>query len=284
MLYQEPLFRPPAEGNSNIVQVTYGCPYNRCRFCPMYKTKTYYEKTESELKAHLTELTRLTDTRVARVFLADGDTMFMQTEKLVNYMKIVKQYLPHTRRIGTYGSVFSLKNKNAEELKQLYENGLRFVYFGIESGDEETLRQMDKRCSRAEMIATCRKVLAAGLTLSVTLILGLGGKQRWQEHIKESSSLVNQISPTYTNLLSLILKHSSLENDPEYNSFTSAQYMEEMKRFIELIECQTVFFSNHASNFLPLKARLPREKSKILEIIEQCKDNDSILDLINQPL
>lgn len=271
-IYSEPVFRPPSEAFSTIIQLNYGCPYNKCRFCAMYKGKKYYEKSFSELKEHLMQLKQYTDTENTRAFLADGDALFIDQHKLLNSFNLIKHIFPQIRRIGIYGSFFSLKTKTIDDLKALRQKGLRFIYLGIESGDENVLKVMNKNTTSCDIIESCLKVMEADISLSVTLILGLGGMSGSFEHIKKSAEIINKIKPTYTNLLSLMLSHTPLENNKEYSSFGKREYLSELKTFIKLINCRTIFRNNHASNFLPLKGRLPLDKEKLLRTIVETEN------------
>ena len=159
MLYSEPLFRPPAEAGSLIVQITEGCAYNRCLFCPMYKGKDFRVHSPAEIAAHLRDLAAAFGPDHTRVFLADGDALVMDIPALLAAMAQVRSDFPGVRRFSAYGSVFSLAGKTADDLLELKAAGLRTVYLGLESGDEETLRRMDKYMEAPRMAGICRRVV-----------------------------------------------------------------------------------------------------------------------------
>lgn len=263
-IYSEPVFRPPAEADSVIIQIANGCPYNRCRFCGMYKMKTYYEKDLSEIMKHIQQLKKNHHGNNIRAFFADGDGLMINTDKLIKTMLILKDNFPKVRQIGIYGSVFSLKNKSLDDLKRLKEKGLRYIYLGIESGDEDILKIMDKYTPINELITQCQKVMKANIKLSVMIILGLGGIHLSKQHATKSAQVLNKIKPNYTNVLNLMLEHTELINEPEYQEYTFHHYQQELKTLIENINYETVFRSNHASNFLPLSGRLPKDREKFL--------------------
>jgi len=264
MLYSEPLFRPPAEASSLIVQVTEGCAYNRCLFCPMYKGKEFRVHSPAEITAHLRDLGSAFGLDHARIFLADGDALVMETGTLLAAMAQVRSAFPAARRFAAYGSVFSLAAKTADDLLKLKAAGLRTVYLGLESGDEETLRRMGKYMAAPRMAEICRRVVAAGLNLSVMIVIGLGGRSRSRIHAAASARLVNEIGPSHTSLLNLLLAHTPLAADPDYRDFGLGDYFSETAAFVAAIECRTIFRANHASNPVALEGVLPRDRERIL--------------------
>ncbi len=268
MLYSEPLFRPPSEAKSIIIQITDGCSYNKCKFCGMYKTKKYRQKSLAELKEHLDNLEELTDVQSKRAFLADGDALSMGTTKLLDYISVIRNKFPQISRFGIYGSVYSLRDKTVHDLILLKESGLKFIYLGLESGDEGTLKKMNKYMPVKEMTTLCQKVLQANLSLSVMIIIGLGGKEHSANHILNSARLINEISPTYTSLLNLMLDHTPLRKDPQYSQFNALDYINEVRDFVANVNCKTIFRSNHASNYVSLQGVFPRDKDKLLALLD----------------
>jgi radical SAM superfamily enzyme YgiQ (UPF0313 family) len=268
MLYAEPLFRPPAEAGSLIVQVSEGCAYNRCLFCPMYKGREFRVRTRGEIAAHLRRLADVFGTGAHRVFLADGDALVMDTPAFLDAMAQVRSVFPAVRRFAAYGSVFSLAGKTANDLLRLKAAGLRTVYLGLESGDEETLRRVGKYMAAPRMAEICRRVVAAGLNLSVMAIIGLGGRSRSHLHAEASAGLVNQIGPSHTSLLSLLLEHTPLAADPDYRDFSLGDYFSETAAFVAAIQCRTIFRADHASNPVALQGVLPRDRGRILAQIQ----------------
>jgi radical SAM superfamily enzyme YgiQ (UPF0313 family) len=268
MLYSEPLFRPPAEAASLIVQVTEGCAYNRCLFCPMYKGKKFRIHTQDEISRHLAALRSAYGPDQTRVFLADGDALVMGTPALLEAMARISKSFPGVRRFAAYGSVFSLAEKTADDLILLKGAGLRTVYLGLESGDEVTLRKMGKFMAPQRMAELCRRVVDAGLNLSVMVVIGLGGRSCSRLHAEASARLVNAIVPSHTSLLSLLLPHTPLAADPDYRDFGLSDYFAEVAAFVAAIECRTIFRANHASNPLALEGILPRDRERILAEIQ----------------
>ena len=268
MLYSEPLFRPPAEAGSLIVQVTEGCAYNRCLFCPMYKGKNFRVHSPKEIDNHLMALHTEFGPDQHRVFLADGDALVMETPALLDVMAQIRSLFPGIRRFAAYGSVFSLAAKEKNDLLKLKQAGMRTVYLGLESGDEETLQRMEKYMEPRRMAEICRRVVEAGLNLSMMVIIGLGGRSRSRLHAEASAAMINEIKPSHTSLLNLLLAHTPLAADPDYNNFGLADYFSEVAAFVARIECRTIFRANHASNPVALAGILPRDRDRILAQIK----------------
>jgi radical SAM superfamily enzyme YgiQ (UPF0313 family) len=268
MLYSEPLFRPPAEADSLIVQITEGCAYNHCLFCPMYKDKNFRIHSPEEIDNHLLALHSAFGPGQLRVFLADGDALVMKTPALLDVMAQIRSSFPAVRRFATYGSVFSLAAKTKDDLLRLKTSGLRTIYLGLESGDEETLRKMGKFMEPRRMVEICRRVVEAGLNLSVMVVIGLGGRSRSRLHAEASARLVTEIGPSHTSLLNLLLAHTPLAADPDYHDFGPEDYFSEVAAFVAGIECRTIFRANHASNPVALEGILPKDRDRILSEIQ----------------
>jgi radical SAM superfamily enzyme YgiQ (UPF0313 family) len=268
MIYSEPLFRPPAEAGSLIVQVTEGCAYNRCLFCPMYKGKKFRAHTRAEIDSHLAALHSAFGPEHSRVFLADGDALVLETQALLDVMARISGSFPGIRRFSAYGSVFSLETKTRDDLLRLKQAGLRVVYLGLESGDEETLQRMGKYMEPQRMAKICRRVVETGLNLSLMVVIGLGGCSRSRLHAEASARLVNEIGPSHTSLLNLLLAHTPLAADPDYLGFGPEAYFSEVATFVSHIECRTIFRANHASNPMALGGVLPRDRDSILDQIK----------------
>jgi len=263
MNYSEPVFRPPAEAASLIVQLTEGCRFNRCRFCAMYKQKRFRVRTAEEVASHLDWLAGVTPP-TARCFIGDGDALCLDTDRLRAVMTDIRRRFPAVRRFGVYGSPRQVLDKGPDDLKRLRAAGLAFIYLGYESGSEAVLAAMNKPCSFSEMVRSGRMVRDARIKLSATFIIGLGGKQKRAEHIDHSTALINAAVPAYTSLLALMPQGTPLRDDPEYNQAGYEEYVAELTGFVSGINGRTVFRANHASNALPLEGRFPRDRERLL--------------------
>ena len=278
--YDMPLFRPPSEARSLIVQATIGCSHNRCTFCGMYKMKKFRVKQVEEIKREL-EMFRSYYGDVRRIFLADGNAMCMRAEDLVEVLRYARSLFPSLERISAYATPMDLLEKSVDELRWLREEGLSLVYLGVESGDDRILEEIRKGVSSTEMIEAGKKAIRAGMTLSITAITGLGGKDRSFEHAKNTAELLNRMQPHYTAFLTLMI----VENTPlymrlkkgEFRPLNQFEILRELRWVIEDLNYRTVFRANHASNYLPIRANLPEDKEEVLRLIDYAMDHPEVL-------
>jgi coproporphyrinogen III oxidase-like Fe-S oxidoreductase len=271
--YSHPLYRPPSEASSLIFQVTIGCSFNHCTFCSMYRTKTFKEKpidrvlTEIEATAKLLPQTR-------RVFLADGDALVRSTDDLLLILSTLYNVFPMLERVTCYALPKNLIRKPVKELLILRRSGLTMVYYGIESGNNDILKRITKGINQEQMISGLEKASKAGLAISATIILGLGGKQHWQEHIDGTVDLINRVKLDYLSTLQLHLDPSVHElfmeryerQDGKFSLQDDMGILQEQMRLVAGIATPEpiIFRSNHASNALPLKGNLPEDRDALL--------------------
>lgn len=268
--YDMPLWRPPSEGRNLILQATIGCSFNRCSFCSMYRTKEFRARP---LEAVFADIARARRARpeAARVFLADGDALVLPTERLQQILERLGEAFPGLTRISSYALPANLIKKSVEELESLVARKLTLVYYGIESGSQDILKRITKGASPRAIAEGLGKAKAAGLKVSATVILGLGGRGRWRQHIDETAALVNEVAPSYLSTLQLGLDASVraefLRKYKEPFEFQDdAAILEEQARLIEqLAPARPVIFrSNHASNALALAGTLPKDRARLL--------------------
>ncbi len=262
--YEEPVFRPPSEANSLILQATIGCSQNSCGFCGMYKMKRFRLRSLADLRADMQTVPAPHRAYVQRVFLADGDALVYPQEGLTALLDALAATFPNLSRIGIYASPNSLTTKSVEELRVLREKKLRILYFGLESGDAETLRLARKGFAPGEMLTLCRKAQEAGLKLSVTAILGLAGQGRSAEHAVATADWVNALSPEYFSLLTMFRRH----NDSYFQTIrplTNGEVLVEALTIVRrLAPKRTILRSNHVSNSLHLAGSYPKDRERII--------------------
>jgi radical SAM superfamily enzyme YgiQ (UPF0313 family) len=267
--YDYPLYRPPSEAHSQIFQITLGCSQNHCTFCGMYKTKQFKVRPIAEVKAEIESIPVSHRGGIQRVFLADGDALVYPQAGLVEILDLLAECFPKLTRIGIYASPNSLKSKSVGELSLLREKKLRILYFGLESGDEQTLSAIKKGFSPAEMLALCRKAQQAGLKLSVTAILGLAGRERSVEHARETAKWITELSPEFFSLLTMFRRH----NDDFLRSITlqtNGGIIEETLEIVRHLAPQkTILRSNHVSNILNLAGSYPKDRERIIALAER---------------
>ena len=284
MRYVEPVFRPPSEGDSYILQITYGCSYNKCTFCSMYKSKKFQIRPVEEVKEDIDRAKRVfPDER--RVFLADGDGFILKTEKLVEILEYLNKAFPYLHRVGIYSNPHGILEKSEEELKTLKKLKLRIAYLGLESGSDLILKKVNKGYSSAEMIESVVKAQSCGIKMSVIVLLGLGGNDLMREHALKTAEILNKMEPRYLSALTLMpVKGTILYEEEKKGFFTlpgPSDILKEMKVIIENLNLKgTVFRSNHASNFLPLEGRFPKDKEFLINQINSILEDENMEDFL----
>jgi len=272
MKYEGAIFRPPSEAGSLILQISVGCSHNRCTFCPSYKEKRFRIKTFPEIKEDIDEAAQ-SDWAIERVFLADGDSLIIPQPRLMEVMEYLREKLPRLRRVGIYANAKGILKKKPEELQELKQTGLGIIYLGVESGDQVVLDRICKGTTVEKLVQAGKKVQGAGIKLSVTVLLGIGGRERSKDHAIGTGKILTEMDPNYVGALSLIIVPGTpLAEEIERGTFqlpTPFELIEELRIMIEHTTMHGLFFSNHASNYLPIKARLPKEKAATLELIDQ---------------
>ncbi len=281
--YCKPVFRPPSEANSLLIQVTEGCSF-KCDFCMSNLRKKFVIREVEEIKKDLDIARQLYGPNVKRIFFLDGNAMVTPSEKLLDITKYVKKTFPKLERCGVYAHAKDIIKKSDEQLRELSVAGLRIAYVGFESAYNKLLEKVHKHATKEDYIKASNKLFKANITLSATFINGLGGANQpeiSEMHAIESVDLVNKICPDddrvwYIAFLTLMLPPGTelfkrmIKN--EFQEMSSVEILQELKVFIKNIQFQNknancIFRSNHASNYLPIKGILDREKDKILGII-----------------
>jgi radical SAM superfamily enzyme YgiQ (UPF0313 family) len=270
--YIEPVYRPPSEAASLIFQVTEGCSHNGCLFCYMYRGKRFRAKPWEEVKAEIDEAAALVP-HVRRVFLADGDAFVLPVRSLERILEHLYGSFPQLQRVTAYATPGNLLKKSAAEMKLLAGKGLKILYYGVETGDPELLAKIGKGATPDEMAEGCRRATEAGLKLSITVILGIGGKKLGMRHARNTAKLLNRIQPRYLSALTLMLGPCGNEYAAAIGSdfeFTSAvEDVAELRELVAGLETdKCIFRSNHASNYLALAGTLLGDKERLLSEID----------------
>ena len=273
MDYQGIIIRPPSEANSIILQVTVGCSHNKCTFCGTYKGVRFRIKAESVVEQDIGFAARYCS-RQRRVFLTDGDALILPQARLLKILKAIQEQLPWVTRVGVYGNAKSIRTKTLEDLIALHEHGLGIVYMGLESGDDVTLKKMRKGVRADTIIKMGRRVMEAGIKLSVTVLLGLAGPERSDAHAEATGRALSAMDPDYVGALSLmLLPNTPLGRDYAEGRFrlvSPVEMLGELKTMIAHTHLSGgLFYANHASNYLPIKARLPRDQEAAVSLIDQ---------------
>lgn len=275
MNYDGDIIRPPSEASSIIIQVTVGCSHNKCTFCGAYKDtgKKFRIRTDAEILENIVFAAQHCSGQ-KRVFLADGDALILSQKRLLRIFDLIKRHLPQVSRIALYGNAKAIRSKTIPELKELKELGLHRIYMGLESGDDEVLKKVDKGETADSMIQAGELVRQAGIFLSVTVLLGLAEVAGSLRHAQESARVLNKMQPKQIAALCLM----PLSNTVLGQQYASGEFqlpdakamLVELHELIANISCDKVqFMANHASNYLPLSGRLLRDKSKLLAEVER---------------
>lgn len=273
MHYEGTCIRPPSEANSILLQVTLGCSHNKCTFCGTYKDKRFTIKDEATILHDImfaSQYMRNQD----RVFLMDGDALIIPQKRLLWILDRITTYLPWVKRIGAYANAKSIKMKTLEQLQELKEHKLQILYLGMESGDDQTLKLINKGTNAEQLVILGRKVKQAGITLSVTVLLGVAGKERSLVHARRTGEVLTAMDPDYVGALTLML----IPGTPLYKDHTEGRFilpdtrgfLVELREMLAATDLSSgLFISNHASNYLPIKVQFPEGKFKGLEMIDQ---------------
>jgi radical SAM superfamily enzyme YgiQ (UPF0313 family) len=278
MRYQEPLYRPPSEARSYILQATIGCSHNLCTFCHMYRDKHFRVRDREEILEDIALAARSYST-ITRVFVADGDALVMDGDLWIELLQALKASFPQLRRVSAYATAQNLLQKTAGELATLRREGLSLLYVGPESGDPETLRRMVKGATSQDHAEAAKKAHAAGMKLSVIILLGAGGVDRSREHASSSARLVTEMDPKYLSALTLtVLPGTPLHRMAERGRFqlpSVSRLLGELRTLVEESRpTSAIFRTNHASNYLPLEGRLPRDRDRIVATIDAALRGD----------
>jgi radical SAM superfamily enzyme YgiQ (UPF0313 family) len=272
MHYEGNIIRPPSEANSILLQATVGCSHNRCTFCGTYMGERFRIKPDAVIMEDIA-FAAAHFQRQRRLFLCDGDALIIPQKRLRHILAAIKAQLPWVTRVGAYANAKSLKMKTIDELKQLRDQGLGIVYMGLETGDDVTLMRIRKGATSQEMIQMGRKAREAGIKLSVTVLLGIAGPQRSPIHARETGRVLSAMEPDYVGALSLMLIPGTPMHDAvgggEFVVMEPKELIQELRSIIEHTQLtRGLFHANHPSNYLPIKARLPRDKDAILKQID----------------
>ncbi len=275
--WDTPVFRPPSEAESFILRVTRGCAHNSCTYCNMYRGVKFEKLSDEQIMRQIAMAYSVDAEGVRRVFLADGDALVLPTDRLLKILATLRKYFPNLERVSSYAAPGDILRKSVEELTALREAGLQMLYYGMESGDSQTLKDIRKGVNGEQSIEVGKRVRAAGMQLSIMIILGIAGKEGSERHALATAHAINEIKPTHLSALSLMLyRGSELKAQFERGEFHPLPpygLMEELKMIVEHLDLpeteHMIFRSNHVSNYIRLAATLPKDKQLLLDDIEE---------------
>lgn len=275
--WDTPVFRPPSEADSFILRVTRGCAHNSCTYCNMYRGVKFEKLSDEQIMRQIAMAYSVDRDGVRKVFLADGDALVLPTDRLLKILETLKKYFPNLERVASYSAPGDILRKSVEELTQLRKAGLTLLYYGMESGDSQTLKDIRKGVNGEQSIEVGKRVRAAGMELSIMVILGIAGVEGSERHALATAKAINEIKPNYLSALCLMLyRGSELKAQFERGEFHPLPpygLMEELKLMVEHIDLpeteHMIFRSNHVSNYIRLAATLPKDKKQLLDDIEE---------------
>jgi radical SAM superfamily enzyme YgiQ (UPF0313 family) len=270
--YDFPPFRPPSEANSLLLRATRGCPWNRCTFCSMYKTMKFEIRDLEEILGDVELAKELYGDQVRTVFIGDSNSLTIKTEMLVKVLNSLYSSFPHLERITSYARAKTVAKKPIEDLEKIYKAGLNRLHVGLETGDRDLLREIDKGATPEEMVEAGRRAKKAGFEYSLYVLLGIGGEEKWERHAKGTAEVLNQIDPHFIRVRTFIPQ----PNSPLYDAMEEGRFhlpspetiLKETKLLLEELQVTSQFLSDHISNLLPLHGKLPEEKGKMIQMID----------------
>jgi len=272
MHYEGYCIRPPSEADSILLQATLGCSHNKCTFCGSYQDKRFRIKDDAVILHDILFAAQHMQDQ-DRLFLMDGDALIIPQKRLMWILERIREHLPWVKRVGAYGNVKSVKMKSLEELKQLRKNNLGILFYGVETGDDEIRKAIQKGSTAETCCEMGRRVKEADIGLSVTVLLGIGGREKSLQHAQATGELLSAMDPNFVGALTAMF----VPGTPLYQDYVNGRFVlpDEPGLLRELREMITYtnltrgyFFSNHASNYLPVKAKLPSGKQKALNLID----------------
>ena len=273
MRYEGTIYRPPSEWQSCLLQVTIGCSHNACTFCGMFKDKKYRVRPLTEILEDIS-LAKVQYGHIEQIFLCDGDAIAIPTKDLLKILHHIKRTFPQIKMISTYAGPKSTLSKSMEELELLREAGLTRAYLGVESGDEQVLKETCKGVNAAQMLEAGRCLVEAGMDLYSIILIGLAGRERSRENSLATADMINRMNPKHLAAMTYMpVKGTKMYKDIEAGKFqvlTEMECLEETKALIEGINLDNLHFtSNHASNYIPIEGTLRADKEKLVTLIDE---------------
>lgn len=279
-----PPFRPPSEANSLLLRVTRGCPWNRCTFCSMYKGMRFEVRNLEEILEDIELARDLYGDRVGTVFIGDSNSLVAKTERLVKILETLFSSFPHIQRVTSYARAKTIAKKPLEDLIKIRQAGLSRLHVGLETGDRELLKEIQKGATPEEMIEAGKRAKKAGFEYSLYVLLGIGGEEKWEQHARGTAEVLNQIDPHFIRVRTFIPQPNSLIHEAmmrgDFKSPSPETILRETKLLLEELCVTSQFLSDHISNLLPLHGKLPEDKEKMIQMIkealEEVRENDGL--------
>lgn len=279
MRYEGPIYRPPSEANSLLIQATVGCPHNRCTFCMVYKNGPPFKvRPVEDIKEDLRTARKVYGPDVRTLFLPAGNTIAMQTEALSEICRYAKGVFSGLERITVYGSSQYIHRKGLKGLNKLFKAGLTRIHVGLESGDDAILKRIRKGTTRRQQIDAGQMVRAAGIELSLYVILGIGGRERSADHAVQTAEALNRIGPDFIRLRTFVPKINTPllkeVNSGTFKMLGPYEVLREAAAIIGALDVPAYTVSDHYTNYINIEGKLPEDRTRLLEEIRSALDRD----------
>ena len=275
--YDFPPYRPPSEAESLLLRVTRGCPWNRCTFCSMYKTTKFEIRDLQEILGDIELAKDFYGERVRSVFIGDSNSLVVKTETLLEILKALYASFPHIERVTSYARAKTLVKKPLKELEQICKAGLTRLHVGLETGDRELLNEIEKGATPEEMIEGGKKAMSAGFEYSLYVLLGIGGEEKWEQHAKGTAEVLNGIDPHFIRVRTFVPQPDSALYDAmmegRFKSPSPETILKETRLLLQKLRVTSQFLSDHVSNLLPLDGKLPEEKERMIQMIDEALEH-----------
>ncbi len=286
--YDFPPFRPPSEANSLLLRVTRGCPWNRCTFCSMYKGMKFEIREVEGILGDIELARDLYGDRIRTVFIGDSNSLVVKTEMIVKILDSLISSFPHIERVTSYARAKTIAKKSLEDLIKIRQAGLTRLHVGLETGEQNLLKEIEKGATPEEMIEAGKKAKRAGFEYSLYVLLGIGGEEKWEQHARGTAEVLNQVDPRFIRVRTFVPQpNSPLYEAMARGDFTSPSpetILKETKLLLEGLDVTSQFLSDHISNLLPLHGKLPEDKEKMIQMIEEALRGLSENDLLREEL
>lgn len=271
--YDFPPFRPPSEADSLLLRVTRGCPWNRCTFCSMYKKTKFELRSLDEIQSDIELAKELYGEKVETVFIGDSDSLVIKKEDLIEILRHLYSSFSNIKRVTSYARAKTIYKKSLEDLREIFNAGLTRLHVGLETGDEDLLKEIKKGATSLEMVEAGKKAKEAGFEYSLYVLLGIGGEKNSERHARNTAKVLNQINPHFIRIRTFIPQ----PNSPLYESMIRGDFklpepetiLKETRILLGELEVESQFLSDHISNLLPLNGKLPQDKEKMIRLVDE---------------
>jgi radical SAM superfamily enzyme YgiQ (UPF0313 family) len=282
--YDFPPYRPPSEANSLLLRVTRGCPWNRCTFCSMYKGMKFEIRDLEEILGDIESARDLYGDKVRTVFIGDSNSLVVKNEMLLKVLNALFSSFPHIERVTSYARSKTIAKKPLEDLIKIRQAGLTRLHVGLETGDQDLLKEIEKGATPEEMVVAGRKAKEAGFEYSLYVLLGIGGEGKWEQHAKGTAEVLNQVDPHFIRVRTFVPPPNFPLNETMgeggFELASPETILKETRLLLEKLEVTSQFLSDHISNLLPLDGKLPEDKEKMIQMIDEglrgLEENDSL--------